>query len=185
MWVGSALYAVGSGLLFTLTPTSPAGEYLGYQVVAGIGMGLAVQTTFIAVQIVVPVRDMPLACGVEVFFRQLGGTIGVNVAQNLFVAKLTDGLNTVAPESLTQGIDMRSGIANLATLTEGLPPVEKMAIKNVINSAVARALLVPVVVASITAVASWGMEWLHIRDDSPQSTKRKGKAKGFWESLFS
>ncbi|KAF3768086.1 MFS general substrate transporter [Cryphonectria parasitica EP155] len=171
MWAGSAMYAVGSGLLYMLQPTDTPAQYLGYQIVAGIGMGLAVQITFVAVQIVMPVDDMPVACGMEVFFKQLGGTIGINVAQNLFVAKLTDGLKTVAPELASHGASLRSGIADLASIAKSLPPEQRAAFKDVVNAAVMKAFLLPMIVAAVAALASWSMEWLHIEDDRPKALK--------------
>ncbi|PSR79368.1 major facilitator superfamily domain-containing protein [Coniella lustricola] len=172
MWAGSALYAIGSGFLYTLVPSTPAARYLGYQVIAGLGMGLAVQVTFVAVQIVTTVDDMPVACGMEVFFKQLGGTVGVNVAQNLFVAKLTEDLNKVAPELAAQGVDVRSGIADLSGMADLLPLSQRGAFRDGVNSAVMRAFLVPVIVAAVAALASWSMEWLHIKDDRPKAVKR-------------
>lgn len=172
MWAGSALYAVGSGLLYTLLPTTSAARYLGYQILAGVGMGLAVQVTFVAVQIVTTVDDMPVACGMEVFFKQLGGTVGINVAQNLFVAKLTQGLAKVAPELAAQGVNVRSGIADLAGMADLLPASQRAGFRDGVNAAVMRAFLVPAVVAGVAALASWSMEWLHIKDDRPKAVKR-------------
>lgn len=169
LWAGSAMYAVGSGLLYTLTPTSAPAQYLGYQIIAGFGMGLANLIPFVAVQIVTPAGDMAVACGTEVFFKQLGGTVGVNVAQNLFVGKLADGL---APQGGGGGVvGLRSGIADLESAARGLSAEQRGAFRDAVNGAVMRALLLPAVVAAVAAAASWNMRWLHIRDDRPKLSK--------------
>jgi hypothetical protein len=59
MWLGSALFTIGSGLLITLKVDSSAGYWIGYQIVAAIGAGFAIQIPFIAVQVVLNKKDMP------------------------------------------------------------------------------------------------------------------------------
>ena len=59
MWVGSAIFTVGAGLLYTLKVNSSAGIWIGYQILTGIGAGASVQIPFIAVQVVLSAKDMP------------------------------------------------------------------------------------------------------------------------------
>lgn len=59
MWFGAAIFTVGSGMLFTLQVSSYAGKWIGYQLLAGIGSGCAIQLPFIAVQTVLSAKDMP------------------------------------------------------------------------------------------------------------------------------
>ena len=49
LWIGSAVLAVGSGLMFSLKVGSGVGEWLSYQIVTGVGYGGAVQVPFFAV----------------------------------------------------------------------------------------------------------------------------------------
>jgi hypothetical protein len=60
MWAGCAIMTIGSGLIYALKVNSGAGEWIGYQIVAGLGIGLALQTPFTAVQQVVKAADIPL-----------------------------------------------------------------------------------------------------------------------------
>lgn len=50
--VGSAIFAVGTGLLTTLQVDSSIGKWFGYQVVAGFGIGFGFQIPLLAVQTV-------------------------------------------------------------------------------------------------------------------------------------
>jgi len=59
MWIGAAIFTVGSGMLYTLQVSSYAGIWIGYQLLAGIGSGAAIQLPFIAVQTVCSAKDMP------------------------------------------------------------------------------------------------------------------------------
>ena len=59
-WAGTLLLTVGSGLLHTLQVESSSGTWIGYQILAGFGVGLALQVPFIAVQTVLDPADMPI-----------------------------------------------------------------------------------------------------------------------------
>lgn len=68
MWVGVCVFTVGSGLLYTLKVDSTIGTWIGYQILAGAGAGACVQIPFIAVQVVLPEKDMPVGNAVAIFF---------------------------------------------------------------------------------------------------------------------
>jgi len=98
MWAGSVKYVVGSVLLHLLAAESNAGQYIGYQVLSGIGCGMAIQTTFFAVQAFVSPSDMAQARNMEVFFRRLGSSIAISLAENVFLSTMrgcsSDGIHT-------------------------------------------------------------------------------------------
>lgn len=48
--IGSAIAVVGAGLLYTLDSHTSAGKWIGYQILAGVGWGLAFQTPMIIAQ---------------------------------------------------------------------------------------------------------------------------------------
>lgn len=60
---GGVVATVGAGLLYTLELDSPAGAWIGYQVVAGLGWGASFQTPMIAVQGSVSTKDLASATG--------------------------------------------------------------------------------------------------------------------------
>lgn len=47
---GSAIFTAGAGLIYTLDIGTPAAKYLGYQVILGLGQGLAIQIPVITGQ---------------------------------------------------------------------------------------------------------------------------------------
>ena len=59
MWIGAAVFTVGSGLLTTLKVDSSRATWIGYQVLTGIGSGIGIQIPFTAVQVVLSAKDMP------------------------------------------------------------------------------------------------------------------------------
>jgi hypothetical protein len=71
LWIlaGSILATVGSGLLFTLNVKTPSSHWIGYQVLAGFGIGCGFQVPIIVAQASVDADDIPstsaiLLCGV-------------------------------------------------------------------------------------------------------------------------
>lgn len=68
MWAGIVVFTVGAGMLHTLKVNSTTGTWIGYQILAGAGAGACVQIPFIAVQVVLPEKDMPVGNAVAIFF---------------------------------------------------------------------------------------------------------------------
>lgn len=58
MIVSSILSTVGAGMIYTLGIGSPAGHWIGYQVLVGIGLGLGFQIPIIVAQASVPPEDI-------------------------------------------------------------------------------------------------------------------------------
>ena len=59
MVVGSAIAVLGSGLLYHLDIGTSTGQWIGYQIAAGIGYGSAFQMPMVINQAVAPVKDLP------------------------------------------------------------------------------------------------------------------------------
>lgn len=57
--LGAALTTVGAGLLYTLDIGSSAAHYIGYQIIVGMGIGLAIQIPVIAGQAFSDPFDIP------------------------------------------------------------------------------------------------------------------------------
>lgn len=77
--VGGVFTTIGCGLIFTLGLNSPPSMWIGYQILAGIGIGMCVQVPIIATQAVVEPDDISSVtamtlCESEPFFLFLGIT---------------------------------------------------------------------------------------------------------------
>ncbi|KKY28642.1 putative mfs transporter [Phaeomoniella chlamydospora] len=97
IWVGSAIFPVGTGLLYLLKVDSGPGQWIGYQILAGIAAGICVQLPFVAVQCVLSKKDMATGNAVAVFFNSMGGAIGVSIAENIFSNGLIEQIPKHAP----------------------------------------------------------------------------------------
>ncbi|KAK1996713.1 major facilitator superfamily transporter [Colletotrichum falcatum] len=163
MWLGSGVFVAGCALLQRLDAGSSAGEWLGFQVLAGAGIGLAEQVPFIAVQVVLPGDDMPTACALVVFHRLLGGAVGLSIASNLFSQELSRGLaGAPAGGAVDAGAVRYAGASGLAS---AVPAADLPLVRGIFGRAVSRAFVLPIAAAGISLLLSFGMQRRWIPDD--------------------
>ncbi|KAJ6035995.1 hypothetical protein N7540_000274 [Penicillium herquei] len=58
--VGSAILTIGAGMLYTMNLNPSTGQYIGYQILVGVGVGLSIQIPVMACQTLVDVEDIPV-----------------------------------------------------------------------------------------------------------------------------
>ena len=65
---GAVLVTVGAGLIYTLDATTAAGRCVGYQIIAGAGLGLVVQVPIVAAQSTNTKSDFSVATSTILYF---------------------------------------------------------------------------------------------------------------------
>ncbi|OCL11666.1 MFS transporter [Glonium stellatum] len=159
MWVSSAVFCVGAGMLYTLKVNSNAGEWIGYQILAGVGAGAGVQIPFIAVQVVLSDKDMPTGNAIVFFFNSLGGAIAISIAQNIFVNSLTRDIPRLAP-----GVDAKTVIGAGATHIREVVPAQWLpGVLEAYTNAVTSAFVLAIATGGLAFFVSWAMEWKSVK----------------------
>ncbi|ORX73335.1 MFS general substrate transporter [Linderina pennispora] len=92
MWTGTAVCAVGIGLLMLLDRSSILAERICYLLIAGLGMGAFIQLSLIAGQAAARVEDMASATAVLTFFRSIGSVCGMAAMQTVLQTELRNRL---------------------------------------------------------------------------------------------
>jgi hypothetical protein len=158
-WAGSAIFAIGSGMIYTLKVNSNAGVWIGYQILAGVGAGACVQIPFIAVQVVLNKKDMPSGNAVAIFFNSLGGVISISIAQNIFSNALIKQIpqNT---KNIDPSIIIGAGATNIRAVT---PAAELPGMLEAYNIAVTRTYILPIACAGIACSCSALFEWKSVK----------------------
>jgi MFS family permease len=87
--VGLILVALGSFLLSNVTSTTSLSAICGFTVIFGAGLGLTMQVLILAVQNTVDRRDLGIATSTSMFFRSMGGAIGVAMFGAIIASRLT------------------------------------------------------------------------------------------------
>ena len=110
--LGTALGTVCMGLLYTLDIGTGEGKWIAYQIIGGVGWGIASQIPIITVQATAPVADLAEATAILLFFQTVGGAFMVSAAQAALLNVLIEVLPYSAP-----GVDpatvVNTGATNL------------------------------------------------------------------------
>ncbi|KAF3911401.1 hypothetical protein ABW20_dc0102701 [Dactylellina cionopaga] len=159
MWASAAIFTVGAGLLHTLTVDSSSGKWIGYQIVAGFGAGMGIQIPFVAVQVVLSSKDMPVGNALAIFFNSLGGAISISIAQNIFSNTLLQELPKLAP-NVDPAAVVFAGATGIRTVVSAadLPGVILS-----YNNAIVTCFILPIAVGGIAFLCSWGMEMKSVK----------------------
>lgn len=159
IFIGSAVFTVGAGMLSTLKVDSSTGKWIGYEILSGVGMGACVQIPFIAVQVVLKKKDMPVGNAVAIFFNTLGGALSISIAQNIFSNTLIKQI-----PRYTTGVNPRVIIQAGAThIREVTPPAQLAGVLTAYNIAVTNTFLLSIAVAGIAFLIAPLFEWKTVK----------------------
>jgi hypothetical protein len=76
---GLAIVSASMFLFAQIGVDTPMGQIMVVMALAGVGLGLCMQTLILAIQNDVPAKDMGVATSSATFFRSIGGTVGTAV----------------------------------------------------------------------------------------------------------
>jgi EmrB/QacA subfamily drug resistance transporter len=159
MLVGTVLMSVGFGLITTFTPDTSSAMWIGYQVIAGAGVGMAMQQPMMAVQTVLDIRDVPVGTSAIVFLQTLGGALFVSVAESVFTNKLTDYVTEYVP-GLNPEIVFATGATSIqSTIPANLLPGVTLAY----NNALTHTFFVAAGLASASIIGAVFVEWKSVK----------------------
>jgi large-conductance mechanosensitive channel len=156
--VSACLMSVSSGFLTTFKVGSGSGEWIGYQVLAGYGLGLGMQPSGIAAQTVLKAEDVPISASTMFFSQSLGGAIFVGAAQNVFIDQLVKNLSNIPS---VNGLII-AGVG--ATDLRNLIPVEQLShVLFEYNATIMAAFDVRLAAPCISIVLALTMEWKRVK----------------------
>ncbi|KAJ2159459.1 hypothetical protein GGF46_003003 [Coemansia sp. RSA 552] len=110
VWLGSVLLLAGLTPLMSLDQYSGLGLIIGFQIIAGVGFGLCIQTLILTAQTGATGDKVALATTSCLFMRSLGTILVVSVLASVNGNKLTSGLSQIS----AQYPDYQEDIARIA-----------------------------------------------------------------------
>ncbi|KAF2664245.1 putative aflatoxin efflux pump [Microthyrium microscopicum] len=153
--------SIGAGLLSTLKATSNHSHWIGYQTLFGLGIGFGFQNSNLAAQNVLPRKDVPLGMALMFFMQQIGGSIFLSVAQNIFSTKLVNKLSGVA------GLDLQVIVNTGATdLRKVVPPNDLGAVVDAYSYALTRVFVLAAALSAAMILGSAIVEWKSLKNGS-------------------
>lgn len=173
MWVGPLVLAAGGGPYQLVRADSPLGQWVGFQILSGVGYGICSQMPILAVQVVLNKPDIPTGLVMIMFFQMLGGALAPSVGQNLF----TDGL--LKNLSKMHGIDGAAVVAAGASgFREIVPPELMNAVVDAFNSALRNVFWVALATPVLAWITSLAMEWRQLPYSKGQITRTPAEEAG-------
>lgn len=154
--LGCAIATVGCGMITLLNVEISNGRWIGYLIIAGAGVGFAVQQGIVAVQAVVPAAVVPIATALILFAQSLSGAIFVSVANSVLRNRLESGLEAAR----LPGVDVERVLAAGATEVKDAVPAESLAqVFRIYNDALDKVFIIAVPLAGLGLLCALGMEW--------------------------
>lgn len=143
---GSAVLALGLGLLATVTADTAVALICTYMAIIGVGLGASLQVLTLIVQNTFVHRVVGTATAANNYFRQVGGSLGTAIVGSIFATHLTQLLI----ERFPNGMGGSTTIESLTpALLASLPDALRLPIIEAYNGALIPifAYLVPLAVA--------------------------------------
>ncbi|KAF7877214.1 hypothetical protein EAF04_000899 [Stromatinia cepivora] len=155
MIASAVLVPIGVGLMSTFTVNTSHNEWIGYQALFGIGVGLGTQQPLVAVQTVLEPRDAPIGTALMMFSQMLGGTIGVAIAQTVFSGRLVVHLESAVPGLNPESV-LHTGASDLKNVID---PKYLDGLLVAYNTALTDAFYVPLGMSCLMIIAALFVEW--------------------------
>lgn len=150
--LGVGLLVVGFIGLATLGAQASRLAVMGYLAIAGAGMGFSMVTLLIAVQTSVPRDQLGIATSGTVFFRSIGGAVGVAVMGAVLSAQMRVQANAF-PEKLTDLLHHPDALLSPAARAQ-LPPPLLEALQQTLATALHWVFVVGLVVAALALIVT-------------------------------
>ncbi|KAJ5206591.1 Major facilitator superfamily domain general substrate transporter [Penicillium cf. griseofulvum] len=163
MWLGLIAMTLGVGLLINLDVTAEWGKIMGFQIIAGIGIGLNFEGPLLALQAIVGAENTATATATIGFVRTLSTAISVVIGtvmfQNQMARKGSQLISALGEKiaSLVSGASM----ANIGII-DTLPLDQKLVAREAIHESLKTVWIMYVAFAAVGLVAGIFVEGHHL-----------------------
>jgi MFS family permease len=164
--VGTALMILGFGLLATFDVDTSRTEVAVAMVIIGCGLGNTMQVLVLAVQNSVDHSDLGIATSASMFFRSIGGTVGIALFGAILNNRLTGNLTAALGSANVEGL----GELNADNITQrlervgDLPPDIAHLIRGAVADSLHVAFLVGIPLAVVAFLLSFRLKEIALRE---------------------
>ena len=177
LWLSWGLVLIGLGLLSTVTAETSRGKSIGYQIIAGTGIGVLYSCTFFPVLAPLPVTVNAKAMGLFMFFRYFSQIWGITIGG----AILQNGLAERLPADFIATFPQGSGVAySIIPLVAGLEEPFKTQVEDAFAESLQTMWRVLIAMAGFAFLISLAMKHLalHTSIDKDWALKENEMAGG-------
>ncbi|GAP87070.1 putative major facilitator superfamily transporter [Rosellinia necatrix] len=163
----TVLSSIGTGLLYTLYPGSPEGQWLGYQIICGAGFGIAIQQSIVNAQAIVADDDVGYAISAVLLGNIVGGSVVIGISQALFASEVLTLVGRFP------GIGADTLLNHFRTLDEVLSPQDLEVAVQTYNTALNKVFLLALILCSISALSWPFIPWKSLKSEAkaPEKTE--------------
>ena len=166
--LGTAIAAVGMGLLSLMDIDSTKVQNGIYMAVLGLGIGLVMQVLVLVVQNSAPGRDMGAATASTNYFRQIGASIGSSIVGAVFTSRLTDKIAEHLPPQVAAHAPSASSIT--PEVLKKLPPTIRHGFVQAFAEALPPIFLYLVPMLAVAFILAWFLKEKPLRSaQAPQT----------------
>jgi hypothetical protein len=158
--IGLALVSVSMFLFAQIGVDTPLVRTMLIMGLAGLGLGLCMQTLILAIQNDVPAKDMGVATSSAAFFRSIGGTVGTAVFLSILFTVTLSNL-PIFPGPGGGSIDL-----NDTSFLASLSPEQARPILEAFATGVDTVFLVGGIVVAVAFVLTWFLKEVPLSDKS-------------------
>jgi hypothetical protein len=161
MILASIIAPIGEGLLTTWTVNTSFSQWVGYQALTGIGIGLGQQQPMIALQTVLSKAEIASGTSILMLVQTISGAIFVSVGQSVLQNEL---LKSLAAEFTSGGFDP-SILPNVGAtqVRSVVPPQYLQGVLVAYNGALIKVFTVGLCLSALTIIGSAAMEWKSVK----------------------
>ena len=162
---GSICAAIGMGLLSLMTSDTSLLVISLSMLLLGLGFGMVLQVSLLAVQNVAPHADLGVATSSTQFFRSLGGSFGVAVFGAVMNVRLADELPARLPGVVVAEVagEVTQFLQSPAAI-RALPPEIATAVASALEASIQTVFLVAVPIAVVGVVLAFLLDEIPLRD---------------------
>lgn len=163
--IGSALAAIGMYFLSGMTAETARLLSSCYMVVLGLGVGMVLQVTLLAVQNAVTHSDLGIATSSAQFFRTLGGSFGVAIFGAIMNARLLEELPLRIPADVVESLSGRvTELLSTPTAIRALPRDVASGVTSSVEVALQDVFFWAVPIMVLSFILSWRLKEIPLRD---------------------
>ncbi|RMZ80490.1 hypothetical protein DV737_g3019, partial [Chaetothyriales sp. CBS 132003] len=151
--VGSALALIGNALLFTIDVDTNDAKIYGYTVLAGVGTGCFVQSSFSVAQSMVKASQVARATSFITLGQLAAGTIAMSIANTLFINKATSDIMHLLPGSTKD--EVMAGISGYGSFFKNVPVSKIAAVNDALLKSINQAYILGMTAAALVFVLSF------------------------------
>jgi len=158
--LSSVLMSISAGLCTLFTVHTTQAQWVGYQFLFGIGVGIGFQQGVVAAQTVLSLADAPVGTAMVLFFQIFGGALFVSVAQNLFASSLVEKLVAMNIPGLSAQDVVQAGVTHLREVV-GPDYLPQLLVHY--NDSIVQTFRLAVVLSCVSIIGALGMQWKNLK----------------------